>query len=224
MTFTIKDAKEVYVRVCTDVSGNFKPVGSFITDSPTTYKFSGDNFLLRLIDTPGLGDTRGIEFDRRACNQIMHHVSTFRVLHGIIILLKPDVTTLSAQLRYCLIDILSNMHRSVTDNVLFGFSRARSCAFGADDETSIVLDVLLQQCRPVCIDKFNTFYVDSEPVRYLAAEQSGYVLRAEGRQLADESYHKSISQIQRLFEHIPPHPTSSSKINYLCCSYEAPDS
>ena len=49
-------------------------------------------------------------------------------------------------------------------------------------------------------------------MRDLAAEQSGYVLRAEGRQLADESYHKSISQIQRLFQHIshnPPHTVKS---------------
>ena len=97
-----------------DVGGNPKPIEASITDRPTTYKFRGDNFPLRLIDTRRLADTRGTEFDHHASDQIMHQVSTFGILHAIIVLLKPDVTTPTAQFCYCLVELLSNMHRSVT--------------------------------------------------------------------------------------------------------------
>ena len=114
MTYTIENVDEGYVRVAMDVGGNPKPIGASITDRPTTYMLRGDNFPLQLSDTRGLADTRGTEFDRHACDHIMHQVSTIGILHAIIVLLKPDVTTLTAQFCYCLVELLRNTHRSVT--------------------------------------------------------------------------------------------------------------
>ena len=114
MTYTIENVDEKYVRAGLDVGGNPKPIGASITDRPTTYKFRGDNFPLRLSDTRRLADTRGTDFDHHACDQIMHQVSTLEILHAIIILHKPDVTTLTARFCYCLVELLGNIHRSVT--------------------------------------------------------------------------------------------------------------
>ena len=116
-------------------------MGASITDRPTTYKFRRDNLILRLFDTPGLADTKEIDFDRHACDQIMQQLSTFGVLHAIIIiaLLKPDVMTLTARFRYNLVELLSNMHRSATDSVLFD----------ADDETSIFLDMDAEEIKDI---------------------------------------------------------------------------
>ena len=64
-----------------------------------TYQIPYKNCLINLIDTPGIGDTRGAEQDKENFESILSHISNFDELHAILILLKPNSARLSRHVR-----------------------------------------------------------------------------------------------------------------------------
>ncbi|MCP6336198.1 hypothetical protein NL449_29675, partial [Klebsiella pneumoniae] len=68
--------------------------------------------LVRLIDTPGLGDTEGIEKDREHLNNILNHISLLKEIHGICILLRPNETRFGALFSFCISELLFNLHKN----------------------------------------------------------------------------------------------------------------
>jgi hypothetical protein len=84
-------------------------------DSATQYAGScriafGDT-IVRLIDTPGVGDVRGIEADQKNLANILGTISRHDNLHGIINLLKPNSSRLSLMFRFCVKELLTNLHK-----------------------------------------------------------------------------------------------------------------
>lgn len=52
------------------------------------YQFGGGN--IRLIDTPGLVDTEGVDKDQENMEHILTFIGKYKNIHGICILLRPD--------------------------------------------------------------------------------------------------------------------------------------
>ncbi len=66
--------------------------GRSATSEPTGYcfTFGYDDHVLRIIDTPGIGNTDEVETDKRNLKQIFLFLQTIELLHGIIIIVKGD--------------------------------------------------------------------------------------------------------------------------------------
>src|SRR5688572_27904134 len=80
---------------------------------PRTYKFTtGNSQSICLIDTPGIGDVRGVEEDRQNMDLIMLHLNTISELHGIGVLPKPNVTRISVHFQFCVKELLSRCTRA----------------------------------------------------------------------------------------------------------------
>ena len=90
--------------------------GDSVTREPKSYTFdvdvNGVKRKLNIIDTPGVGDTRGLEKDQENMRKVIDYVNKFEGLNAICILLLPNASRFTLQFRYCLNELFVNLTRS----------------------------------------------------------------------------------------------------------------
>ena len=202
--FTITDRECNVIKVVTGQSANECFVdGQCATQKSTMYRFQKDEFNLQLIDTPGVGDTRGIEKDQENFDNVIEHIKQLDEIHAIVILLKPNESKLNLMFRFCIRELLSHLHVSALDNIMFGFTNSR-CTFYHPGDTLPALEKLLDSTSEhhVPITNDNVYCFDSESYRFLAATKQGVVFPDEIRQANIESWEHSANEAMRLLLHI----------------------
>ena len=157
--------------------------------------------ILRLIDTPGFGDTRGSQQDDCNIYHILEYINSLTHLNAICFLFKPNVAQLTMFFRLCITQILNHLGPESIRNVIFGFTNTRA-TFYTPGNTGPLLKSILACLTPnnISMQKENTFCFDSESFRYLAAwinqisfndldrneyEQSWTISRTEANRLID---------------------------------------
>ncbi|CAG8599674.1 5397_t:CDS:2 [Gigaspora rosea] len=108
-------------------------VGESSTQVCGIYVFHAGNRVIRLIDTPGVGDTRGIKYDEKNFENILKNISQHKYLNGICILLKPNNARLNITFKFCIQELLSHLHKSAKDNIVFCFTNTRGTFFRPGD-------------------------------------------------------------------------------------------
>lgn len=186
--------------------------GQSATQKTTVYPLYIGSTLVRLIDTPGIGDTRGIEQDRKNMVDVLSVLRNYSQLHGILILLKPNNSRLTVMFRFCVKELLTHLHRSAARNMVFGFTNTRASNYQPGD-TFAPLEALLSEYSDVIPGLFRetVYCFDSESFRYLAARQKGIDMG----NLDDyrRSWDHSANEAQRLLNHfraLPPHQTKAT--------------
>lgn len=122
------DTRTIYVGQ-PDPNENNDEIGGSRTRACKTYGFTIDNIQLRIIDAPGVGDTRGIDQNAKNFEHILAYISQYTHLDGICVLLKPNEERLDVRFRYCVKELLTHLHRSAKDNIMFIFTHARATFF-----------------------------------------------------------------------------------------------
>ncbi|KAI9773661.1 MAG: hypothetical protein M1840_006935 [Geoglossum simile] len=176
--------------------------GESATQGTTVYRMRmDDNKVVRLIDTPGIGDTRGVGQDKKNMDNILSTLASFERLHGILVLLKPNNSRLTLMFKFCVTELLTHLHRDAAANMVFGFTGTRVSNFTPGDSLK-PLQSLLQKYGGVRMDLTheNTYCFDSESFRFLAA------LKQTGREIGDKSefrrsWVRSEESSQRLLAH-----------------------
>ena len=181
-----------------NVSGD----GASSTQLCRSYGFRIGNRLVRLIDGPGVGDTRGVDHEARNFEHILNYISQYEHLNGICILLKPAVTRLNIYFRYCIKELLRHLHINAKDNIIFVFTNSRSTFF-RPGETTTLLKVLLKELREktgveVPFNHENTFMFDNESFRFLAVCKQGLKFLMENKKDYAVSWDKSVKEFIRL--------------------------
>ncbi|XP_055353267.1 uncharacterized protein LOC129599148 [Paramacrobiotus metropolitanus] len=178
-------------------------IGQSATQLPKSYAIRRGGMIVRLIDTPGIGDTRGTEQDKRNFQFIMQHLSNFENIHGICILLKPNNSRLTVMFRFCIKELLSHLHRDACHNIVFVFTNARSTFYRPGD-TFPILQKLIKESQGVDIplNQSTVYSVDSEAVRFMAALKSGIQFDETETQNFFKSWEKSVEETERLLQHV----------------------
>lgn len=99
--------------------------GGSATEQTGVYPIKIGSSTIRLIDTPGIGDTRGIRYDRKNMADILSTLSTYDELHGVLILLKSNSARLTVTFSFCITELLTHLHRNAAKNMVFGFTNTR---------------------------------------------------------------------------------------------------
>ena len=91
------DFKEVTVNIGDpDPNEDFNERGASVTQHCRSYIIRlRSDLRLRLIDTPGMGDTRGIEQDMKNIDHILSYVDQFTHLDAVCFLLKPNTARMT---------------------------------------------------------------------------------------------------------------------------------
>ncbi|KAL1892594.1 hypothetical protein Sste5346_006879 [Sporothrix stenoceras] len=154
--------------------------GASATQQTAVYPVNIGGKTIRLIDTPGIGDTRGLAFDKKNMADILRTLSGYEQLHGILILLKSNNARLTVTFNFCMQELLMHLHRSASRNMAFGFTNTRISNYSPGD-TFGPLTALLSKHRDIglALENQNTFCFDSESFRFLAAFKNGVAMENE---------------------------------------------
>ena len=178
-------------------------VGQQGTLNPKEYRFSTKHHVISFIDTPGIGDVRGIEQDKENFESILDYIAYCSEIHAICILLKPQQSRLTASFRFCITELLTHLHKSAAENIIFCFTHSRSTNYRAGETVSI-LKSLLNEYKGAIINAApeKLFYFDNEVFRFLACHKNGVEFSALEIQAFSGSWEKSVSETQRLLGYI----------------------
>lgn len=148
--------------------------GDSATQQTAVYPINLGSKTIRLIDTPGIGDTRGVQFDKKNMADILATLNSYEELHGILILLKSNSARLTITFEFCVKELLTHLHRSAVNNIAFGFTNTRISNYTPGD-TFGPLQTLLEKQSDVqlSLTMQTSYCFDSESFRYLAAKKQG---------------------------------------------------
>ncbi|PKY41532.1 hypothetical protein RhiirA4_441362 [Rhizophagus irregularis] len=173
---------------------------------------AAENKIVRLIDTPGIGDTRGLDQDKKNFENILKYISYHRYLNGICILLKPNNSRLNIVFRFCIQELLSHLHRNAKDNIVFCFTNSRGTFYRPGD----TLPLLKKQLRDlkerssveIKVNHDTIYCFDNESFRFLAAIKKDISFTDADEQNFAKSWKKSVDESLRLIQYLvtrPPH-------------------
>ncbi|KAI9202846.1 uncharacterized protein BJ171DRAFT_512304 [Polychytrium aggregatum] len=173
--------------------------GQSTTQHPQSYVFSvydEDNLptKIRIIDTPGMGDSRGVETDRLNMQNIIRCVTRVGKIHMLVIALPTNQSRLTVWFRFCIMELFKYLDRGTVENIAFLFTKARSTAFRVGDTIpnmrQLFDQIKSQSGVDIHLDDTNSFIIDNEAYRYLLAKDK--VEFSEGEVLQfDDSWHRS---------------------------------
>uniref|UniRef100_A0AC34FE27 G domain-containing protein n=1 Tax=Panagrolaimus sp. ES5 TaxID=591445 RepID=A0AC34FE27_9BILA len=180
------------------------------TQEPLCHTFRVGEKIIRLIDTPGIGDTRGAKADADNFAAILKYISYHNEIHGICILLKPNNSKMSVLFKYCINELLVHLHKSAAANIAFCFTNSRSTFYSPGD-TMPVLERYIENMQDIHISltKETTYCFDNEAFRFLCCLNNGEKFDDKTRNTYEDSWRISVEETLRLFSHfendVKPH-------------------
>uniref|UniRef100_A0AC34RPC5 AIG1-type G domain-containing protein n=1 Tax=Panagrolaimus sp. JU765 TaxID=591449 RepID=A0AC34RPC5_9BILA len=154
---------------------NFNNSGESVTQKPKVHLFKFGNDTVRIIDTPGLADTRGSDQDEINLKLIQKMVKSQEQIHGICIFIKSNDSKLTPQFEMTVRQLLSVFPKSALNNVFFFFTHCVGTFFAVGD----VMNPLKELQKKYGKSHGSTFSlewnrmhcVDSEGFRYLVCRK-----------------------------------------------------
>ncbi|KAG5899641.1 hypothetical protein JTB14_036014 [Gonioctena quinquepunctata] len=224
-----KGKKTRTIKVGSEDKNEFLDTGVSATQDVKTYVFPicDGQVKVRLIDTPGMGDTRGIRQDDANSENILSYIAQLQELHAVCFLFRPIQARQTVFFQYCMAQIFSRLDKSASKNIIFVFTNTRGADYTGGETLTILKKVAEDiKKRPpyveIPLDR-NIFCFDNEAFRYLAAVQEGVEYEASQRERYKESWKCSSKECWKLIKYIlgddenpalePHHVQSTSAIN-----------
>ena len=205
------ESQDIHIGEPTD-NENFEE-GQSATQEPTSHVFVAADKVVNIIDTPGIGDSRGVEQDKKNFDSILAHISHVQEIHGICILLKPNNARLTVIFRFCIQQLLAHLHKDAARNIVFCFTHARGNFYRPGDTLPALRKELIDRKVDIELDRSNMYCFDSEAFRFLACIQAGVEFPKEDFEVFASSWTRAVQETTRMFEHIKtlsPHRVSNT--------------
>ena len=124
-----------------------------------------DTTRFHLIDTPGIGDCRGIEKDKENVQNILAFLTCYNKLNSVVVLLKPNSARLTVAFKFCVLEMLTHLHRSLVSNIIFAFTNSRGTFYRPGDSLPVLKNVLQRNKIEINVSPSNCFCFDNEGFR-----------------------------------------------------------
>ena len=111
-----------------------------------SYEFDFDDYLVTIIDTPGIGGTQSNEVNMRNFKNIISFISHLECLNAICILLKANDPKITTEFKFCFKKLLSQLDKTASRNVIFVLTHSRSTIYRLG-QTMPLLKEMLEQFR-----------------------------------------------------------------------------
>lgn len=215
-SMTDENYKEVSVQVGQHANECFK-AGESSTQGPQAHTFNMGRKIIRLIDTPGMGDTRGPEKDEENFKCILNYLASFDELHGVVILLKPNNARLNLVFKYCINQLLAQLHKSAAANIMFCFTNARGTFYRPGDTitplTTYLDQLVITSGVRIALSKSNIYCMDNESFRFLCCLHQGIKFDEAQYENYRVSWQQAEEETRRFLDHVEtlmPHRTTES--------------
>lgn len=185
---------------------HFSEQGQSATQMCRSFVFPIGERRIRIIDTPGICDTRGLDQDKKNLQQIFAYIAQFDYLNAICILLQPNEARLTVQFRFCVNELLRHLHSNAKDNLTFVFTHSRSTAYRPGSSKRL-LQVLLQDHKKnhhieIPFNITNTFLFDNEAFRCLALQKHNIDSDDDLSELYEKSWEHSAKEAIRFLSYV----------------------
>ena len=174
--------------------------------------FEQNNRIVRLIDTPGVGDTRGLEQDKLHIEYILKFLSQVDELHAICIMLKPDETRLGLMFKFYIQELFKHMHKDAIKNIVFCFTNSRTTQFKPGGSVTLLKKLLQEHKVEMNLGKDNIYHMDNVGFKYLMAKKQVKYSDDDVKDF-EKSWAKSVEETNRLLNTISklkPHKLQQS--------------
>ncbi|CAF1309328.1 unnamed protein product [Adineta ricciae] len=158
---------------------------------------------IRLIDTPGMGDARGLNQDDLMMQHILSCINNYQYINAICIVLKPNESRLNVIYRSYFTQLMSFFGEKIRNNVIFCFTHTRATFF-APGSTAPLLKRMLHSngIKNIVFKKSNTFCFDNEAFRYLIARENGLQFDVYQKEEYLRSWETSVKETSHLLQYI----------------------
>lgn len=203
--FSMRDKRgndnKINVGSATD-ENEYLEIGASATQGVKTYLFpiQKGKAKVRIIDTPGMGDTRGIEQDEENFNKVLKYIVKLDYLHAICFLFKPTEARKTIFFEYCFSQVLCRLDKFACSRIFFVFTKTRGANYDAS-ETLCILETIFSEIKKYSPDvnipmllNTNVFCFDNEGFRYLAAREQNVELNDDYKKNCKKSWKKSAKQ------------------------------
>ena len=127
--------------------------------------FESDTLSFHLIDTPGIGDSRGIQQDKENFANTLDFLQNFEKISAVIVLLKPNNVRLTVAFKFCVLELLTHLHKSLVSNIMFAFTNSRGTFYRPGDTLPALKKLLKEKEISIDVSKANYFCFDNEAFR-----------------------------------------------------------
>nr|XP_054761549.1 uncharacterized protein LOC129267971 [Lytechinus pictus] len=202
-SFTLtQDGKQRKIKIGKDDPNEVQETGKSATKEPRSYVFTVGHRRVRLIDTPGIGDADGYEQDEINMKSILSHLTSYSQIHAICILLKPNNARLTVMFRFCIQELLVQLHKSAKNNIVFCFTNARQTFYQPGDTLPVLNEELRKKNVGIQATKDKYFCFDNEPFRFLACTKNDVKFGEADIATYSSSWDKSVEETWRLLDYI----------------------
>ncbi|CAF3794826.1 unnamed protein product [Rotaria sp. Silwood1] len=185
---------------------DFDHPGQSVTQKCKSYVFHLNHInttKIRIIDTPGFGDTRGVYQDDANMQHILEYINDLTHLDAICFLLKPNTSKINYFFVTCLNQLLDFLGSTARENIIFCFTNARSTFYTPGDTAPLLKSILKSlKIGEIPFKKDNTFCFDNESFRYLVALQNNIKFDTIEHSEYENSWSKSVEESNRLLHYI----------------------
>ncbi|KAJ3659869.1 hypothetical protein Zmor_011532 [Zophobas morio] len=214
---------DVLIPVCLNLSNGNKVYGRLDEDESHEYGQSATQLVkvysfpiqinnrvlnLKIVDTPGVGDPRGIEQDNIHIDNILSYLSTLKKLHGICFVMKANATRFTSFVEYCLKQILTRLEKSASENIIFITTYSKNSQYSAGEAKYHCLQPLIRsiKAKPPHVDiplnENNVFALDNEAFKALLEIQEGQKFSPYEIRCFAESWKVSLEECRRLLIYV----------------------
>ncbi|CAF1270042.1 unnamed protein product [Adineta steineri] len=186
-----------------DPNESYKCHGQSVTQQCKSYLFDlNDKYSIRLIDTPGIGDIRGIDQDIKSIDHILTYITNLSHINAICLLLKPNTSELNIFFRSCINQLITYISPIGYKNIIFCFTNSRATFYAPGDTGPLLQKMLIDGNLNIPFQKTNTFCFDSESFRYLAARKRHINFDHYQEKEYTDSWNTSATESIRLLDYI----------------------
>jgi GTPase SAR1 family protein len=217
-TTTVEDenGREFKLSDVSPESQSHEQAGESVTRCPRTYELKYGSSVVRLIDTAGVNDTRGGTIDEQNIDDMLCHISQYRYINAICVLLKSQTNRINPSLRTGLRQIMQNLHTNAQKNLVFCVTFARSSDYEPGQVRGVLRRFVEAEKLALEVSDRLIFCFDSESVEYLLKRQfRADLCNDRKRRNALESWEESAKSAKEFLDYVqtlPPHKISETSL------------
>lgn len=164
-TFTNDDVEGMKIAFGEDSNEEIKD-GESATQFPQEYTFETETTRYHLIDTPGIGDCRGIEKDKENFDNILACLTCYEKINAVVVLLKANESRMDVPFKFCILELLTHLHKSLESNIIFAFTSCRGAFYRPGDSLPVLKRLLEENNVNIPLSPQTYFCFDNEAFRY----------------------------------------------------------
>jgi GTP-binding protein EngB required for normal cell division len=178
---------------------NNEVTGYSKTEEPKAYVFEWGDTFVRLIDTPGIGDTRSKKQDKKNFDLILKYLTTLEDLHGVCILLKSNKSQLKVIYKLCIKELLASLHESASENIVFCFTKTGGTSYRQGETWPALRKLLADKKVNIDLSMHTLYSMDNDSFCDI---HKGVKFDEDARIKNSEIWLKSVAETNRMLNHI----------------------